>query len=247
MTDAPSAGDPHLDGLLHLATLAFAMTLAYLSFDRIGEGQARDRLEHALKTQEKTVGEFLKTVEAKGIRMTDDQGNEHMNVLRNYVANWGHRRAICMLLTFGKFKHDIYEGKFGKCLMHWHQAQLFFAYGCYLRRWDVLVIKIAAFASCVSFLGLTGATTFRQPISKQWVVTAFVVGVITILLVVAFAWHSSSARRWLVKSHEHWRDKYTEWVNGLNTDLLKQGEKIVARRIRPPDAANLSTVEKPNA
>jgi hypothetical protein len=50
-----------------------------------------------------------------------------------------------------------------------------------------------------------------------------------------------------VKSHEHWRDKYTEWVNGLNTDLLKQGEKIVARRIRPPDAANLSTVEKPNA
>ena len=95
--------EPHLEGLLHLATLSFAMTLAYLGLDKVGD-DARARLD---KDIERKAQEITKAPLAREDAI---QHNGEVNRLHAIVGDVGDRKAICMLLAVAKgIPHDLYQ------------------------------------------------------------------------------------------------------------------------------------------
>lgn len=219
--------DLHIDGLLHLATFAFAMTLAYLGLDKVRD-QAREHLDASLQDKEREIVSFLSHADLL-------QNHGRLNELHEVVGGPRTRKAICMLCTLGNIRHDLYQGWGSGVRERWHAFQLFIAFRCYLGHWDLVAVALVSVISGLIFLGLTGATTFRVSIGQTMVVLIYIIDAAAVLFVIATASHAANASTNLDKKYRKWKESYEAWLRMFKAKKIENLDAQASQAITPPE------------
>lgn len=216
----------HIEGLLHLATIAFAMTLAYLGLDKVGDGR-RVRLEAQIAAKARDIAAVL-------IREDTIQRDGTLNRLHAIVGDGEDRKAICMLLALARdIPHDLYRGARGWMKKKWHTLELFVSFKCFLQHWDLKVIRKACVLSGVIFFGLVYLATFGPPL--HWLVACVVltIDVLVVLLVIWAAHGVATAKTRLEKKYKKWWGSYVRWLANLKETRMTQAEAAALTPITP--------------
>lgn len=161
---------PHIEGLLHLSAIAFAMTVAYLGLDKVGD-LAREALQVALTERRQ---------EIKSTTLTNEGLIIHLSELRNKELRLRLRRLLVMTKDV---PHKLYEGWTGE----WQKARdktcFFFRCDCFIARLDRWAVGFCSIVCAVIFFALSWFLTFNIQITNYTAVICFVINVASIVVV----------------------------------------------------------------
>ncbi len=233
---------PHLGGILHLATLAFAMTLAYLGLDRIGENK-RGTIELRLREIADKTSLYCMQYDQLLIR------KEGTVQLREQVGPET-RAALCMLyriLRHGsskyKQKHNLYDGDKFNCCRNWHKLKVGFLWRWVENKRDRNLVWFGSLLAGVNLLYLVWAELHSSDVGHSLAYTSFVVSIIVIGMVISGIAYLESAEPRLDRACAQCRSKVEVWVRDrVNTDVEAAknaaGIPILAAKGPTPDGGH---------
>lgn len=213
---------PSIEALLHLATFSFAMTLAYIGLDKVGE-DSRSTLEAEIA---KRAAEVRKVLRRDDVLVDEEQ----VGRLKNFIAQRRDKKAVCMLARLAG--HTVERQLYGPLWRHIrimvHSFELLLCYKWFLNHLDRIFVGFMCVATGVVFFALTYAAVFHLTVNQVQMACIFWFEVFSILTVAASVWGFATSSRRLQRRYTRWRRYYDAWVAEFKSVRVETAKQLTS-------------------